>query len=106
MSRQIPFDRPLSDEDREYLHMRGEHARVAQLDEQFPPEGEDEAEAEAEADEEMPTYSVWKLVELQAEVARVNAEYDAGLEPTGTKAELVDRLTAWWSAPEDEQPPA
>jgi hypothetical protein len=100
MSRAIPFDRPLTPEDRDYLHMRGEHARVAQLDEQFPP-------LDSEEDEEMPAYSTWKLAELQAEIARVNAEFDAGLEPSGTKAELADRLAVWWNTPEaDEQPPA
>lgn len=40
MSRQIPDDRPLSDEDRQYLHARSLDWRIAQIDSLFPPTGE------------------------------------------------------------------
>lgn len=98
MTRQVPFDRPLSEEDREYLHARGLHGRVEQMDQDFPTDGGD-----AEEQEVMPDYtkSDWTLAKLQAEVARINAEYevDPPLSDAGTKAEITARLTEWWEKP-------
>lgn len=93
MTRQVDFTQPLSDSDREYLHARGLHARVAQMDEDFPAEDAGDVEA-------MPNYSTseWTLVKLQAEVARLNQEYaiEPPLSDAGTKAEIIARLTEWW----------
>jgi hypothetical protein len=95
MSRQIDFTKPLSEKDREYLHMRGEHARVEQMDQDFPPEGTDEEAVR-------PNWESMKLAELQAEVARVNTEYGRDLSDAGTKAELTARLDEWWNEPDPE----
>jgi hypothetical protein len=97
MTRQVARDKPLSPEDREYLHARGLHAVVEQMDEDFP------ADAEEDAEETMPDYTTsgWTLAKLQAEVARVNEVYDVDppLSDEGTKAEITARLTEWWSKP-------
>lgn len=94
MTRQVPLDRPLSDEDREYLHARGQHARVEQMDADFPA-------SEDDSTEERPNWEGMTLAALEAEVARVNTEYDAGLEASGKKAELVARLAEWWDKPSE-----
>lgn len=112
MSRMVPRDRPLSDDDREYLHNRGEHSTVIAIDQAFPPE-DPELAAEAAATEvveEKPNWSVMTKAQLEAEVARVNAEFEleTPLEATGTKQEIVDRLETWWATPDadEDQPPA
>lgn len=46
MSRQVPVDRPLSEEDREYLLTRGRDSLVARLDAAFSAEEETEGDAE------------------------------------------------------------
>ena len=102
MTRAVPMDQPLSEEDREYLHARGLHARVEQLDEMFPP---GEGVEVAEETEEKPDYtkSEWTLSKLQGEVARINDEYevDPPLSDAGTKAEIIARLDEWWSKPSE-----
>lgn len=105
MSRQVPFDRPLSDEDREYLHARGLHARVEQMDADFPPDGEESA-AEVTGDEDTgdtggeprPDWESMTKDQLLAEIDRVNSEYevDPPLAKDGTKSDVLARLTEWW----------
>jgi SAP domain len=79
MSRQIPMDKPLSAEDREYLHARGEHQRVEQMDETFGVEEEEE-------DLDQVPLEDWTVDELKAELLRL------GLPTTGKKPELVERV--------------
>jgi hypothetical protein len=92
MTRQVDFDKPLSDEDRAYLHARGQHARVEQIDADFPP-GVDEGSAEPRPDWESMTKE-----QLLTEVDRVNTEYavDPPLSKDGTKADVLARLIDWW----------
>lgn len=99
MTRQVPRDQPLSEEDRAYLHARGLHGVVEQMDQDYP------ADAEVEAEEEKPDYttSTWTLAKLQGEVARINDEYevDPPLSDAGTKAEIAARLDEWWAKPSE-----
>lgn len=100
MTRQIPRDQSLTEEDRAYLHARGLHAEVERLDNEYPSAG---SEADEESTTEtMPDYTAtgWTLAKLQAEVGRLNAEYNANLTDDGTKAEIIERLTEWWNRPE------
>jgi hypothetical protein len=84
MTRQVPLDKPLSDQDREYLHMRGEHDRVASLDEQFGTVG---GEPLSEGDDVAP-YEEWTVKELDEELAARQ------LPKTGKQEEKVARLRA------------
>lgn len=102
MTREVPMDQPLSDSDREYLHARGLHARVEQLDEMFP--AEDVAVEDAGEDAEpRPDWESMTKDQLVAEVARVNREYEVSppLADAGTKAEVLARLTEWWDKPSE-----
>jgi hypothetical protein len=113
MSRQIPTDRPLSDEDRAYLTMRGNDARIAWFDQLYPPADEapadeDDAEAEEaeevevdededdeddEADDEDPDYESWAVADLKAEIDKRNKNLgDDAMSVTGVKADLAKRL--------------
>lgn len=83
MTRQIPMDRALSDEDRAYLNARGEHARVAQMDEAFGSLEVEEPDDGAEAGDD---YDEWTVVELQAELGK------RGLKKSGNQQELIARL--------------
>lgn len=86
MTRQIPMDRPLSEEDRAYLLMRGEDSRVKYLDEQYPEGEEAPDDAEGEEAPALPDdYAKWPKVELEAEVSARN-EQGAGIQVTGTGA--------------------
>lgn len=85
MSRQIDFSQPLSDEDREYLHMRGEHARVEQMDRDFPPVDDEDDEDEAD---EVEDYATWKKAELVAEATR--RELDASGNVDVLRARLME----------------
>lgn len=92
MSRQVPMDQPLSKEDREYLHARGEHARVAQLDEQFPPEDGVADDGQEEPDR---NYDQWTMAELEDEVKERNeAGANISLPPKHKKEHLVAALQA------------
>jgi hypothetical protein len=77
MSREVPMDQPLSDEDREYLHARGQHQTVEMLDERFPAD---------DAEEEGDDYDEWTVDELKSALA------ERQLPTTGKKPELVERL--------------
>jgi hypothetical protein len=102
MSRVVPRDKPLSDEDRAYLHARGEHTVVEAIDAANPVQ-----DAEDDGLEEKPNWSAMTKDQLVAEVARVNAEFavDPALADTGTKAEIVARLDEWWNTPDDGDTP-
>lgn len=108
MSRKVPLDQPLSDEDRAYLQMRGDEGLITRLDQQFPPqdaeadEEEEEAEeADLEDDEDEDdedededvnaSYEEWTIAELKVEIDRRNAK-GAGLAVSGTKPDLATRL--------------
>jgi len=95
MSIKVPNDRPLTDEERKYLLMRGEESRVKQQDERYP-EGDaelDDTEALVEDDEEEGDgYDNWTVAELQKEIDRRN-EDGAEISPSGTKkASLIAAL--------------
>lgn len=102
MSRVIDRSKPLSDEDREYLHNRGEHALVEAIDAQHA------AAADEDDAEEKPNWGAMTKDQLVAEVARVNAEFavDPPLADTGTKAEILARLEEWWASDDGDTPPA
>jgi len=91
MTRQVPSDKRLSDEDRAYLHMRGEHDRVKQMDERFPEKSDDDDEevvddGPEEDEEEAEDYGTWTVQELDTELKRRQ------LSVAGTKPEKVARL--------------
>lgn len=115
MSRTIPTDGPLSPEDRAYLTMRGDEARIKWFDQLYPPvdeaaDDEDEAEESAaeseeddededdededEDDDEDPDYENWTIADLKAEIESRNkkAGADAQMSVTGVKADLAARL--------------
>jgi hypothetical protein len=94
MSRDIPQDQPLSEEDRQYLLDRGSWGTdlIKRIDENFPAEEpvalEDEDGGDGEAD-----YSEWTKAQLVEEVDRRNELGGPQLSRTGTVSELRDRLT-------------
>ena len=100
MSRDVPRDQPLTDEDRDYLMARGNEALVAQIDQMYPSDsGEEPAEADPEpGGEQVKPYEEWTVADLQAEIdARNKAALEdnpsaVAMSRTGTKAELVARL--------------
>jgi len=74
MSRQIPQDRTLSDEDRTYLVSRGHVSQVAYLDQEFPPDPDALAAYEARMRGEQPaTGDLAVVTNLQARVAQLEA---------------------------------
>lgn len=85
MTRQVPNDAPLSTEDRTYLHARGEHARVEQIDAMFPPGSEQAPEADPV---EVDAYDEWAYEDLKEECR------DRKLPVSGKKEDLVVRLRA------------
>lgn len=98
MTRQIPMDQPLSEEDRAYLLMRGEDARVKYLDEQYPDAEDEPDDAEGEEAPALPDdYARWPKAELEAEVKGRN-DQGAGIEvvPTGAggKVKVEDLVKA------------
>lgn len=94
MSRQIPTDKVLSDDDRAYLLMRGEDARVEWFDQTYP------AVAEEEGPED--EYDSWTVAELNAEIDRLN-EDGAEIAPANTrKPALIAALRAYNAAEDDD----
>ena len=77
MSKNIPTDRPLSDEDRAWLEQWSQHERIQQIDASFPP-GSNPAPAEPEEGDE--------TVDVDADIA----DYVEGLKVQ----ELKDALKA------------
>lgn len=74
MSRQIPEDKTLSEEDRRYLLERGQESKIAYLDQQYPPDPQDLADFEAKLRGEIPpdyTGDRGAVLGLQARVAQL-----------------------------------
>jgi hypothetical protein len=108
MSRQIPTDKPLNDEDRAYLLMRGDEARVNWFDTTYPSETEEPEELAEDEDEEEtpdlddeddddevddPGYEEWSIADLKAEIEDRNKKAgDSPMSVTGVKADLAKRL--------------
>jgi hypothetical protein len=84
MSQQVPMDKPLSDQDREYLLSRGSDQVVAMLDERFGAESSEPVHIE-DGEDVLP-YKDWTADDLRAELA------DRKLKATGTKPEMAARL--------------
>lgn len=80
MSRTVPYDRPLSDEDRAYLEMRGEHARVEQLDRDYPPSEVEIEDLDDEEDGDVEDYSTWNKAELVAEAKERELDHNGTAE--------------------------
>lgn len=99
MSRVVPRDKPLSEDDRAYLHARGEHSLVAQIDEANPPSDDEDVE-------EKPDWASMTVPQLDAEIDRINKEYNANLSKDGKKDDKVARLEEWWAADDETAPPA
>lgn len=97
MTRLVPVDRPLSDEDREYLHARGEHDRVEYIDAQHGKAGDAAQGEDLFVSEDDKPYEEWTVAELQGEIDARNADGradDKKLNRNGNKAQLADRLRA------------
>lgn len=102
MSRQIPMDRPLSDDDRRYLLAHGEDARVATFDERFPedaPESPEEFAPETDGtgsgtEEEDPGYEEWSADDLRAEIDERNEQdgRTTKISKAGSRADMAARL--------------
>lgn len=102
MARTIPNDQPLSDEDREYLLIRGKVGLIEHLDREFPsksdepeeevqpasqqPVEEDFLEDDEDDEDDGPVYENLAVADLKAELKR------RGLSPDGKKDDLVSRL--------------
>jgi hypothetical protein len=80
MSRDVPMDRALSEEDRTYLHARGQHQTVDMLDERFGVLDED-TEVAVDTD-----YENWTVQDLKDELK------DRQLPVSGKQEELAARL--------------
>lgn len=98
MSRRIPTDRPLSEEDRRYLLDRGKEELAAWLDsalkDREPSEPDDEDEDEDELEDWLDRMSRGELV---AEARR------RGLKTTGSAEELRKRLRDFEEAEDEEE---
>lgn len=109
MSRKIPQDRPLSEEDRAYLLMRGEDARVKWFDATFPAGNEeeepelDDSEEEDEDEELTDGYEDWNVSRLQARIKELNDE-GAEISPaSGRKDDLITALREYDALPDEPQ---
>jgi hypothetical protein len=80
MSRDVPMDRALSEEDRTYLHARGQHQTVDMLDERFGVL-DDDTEVAVDTD-----YENWTVQDLKDELK------DRQLPVSGKQEELAARL--------------
>lgn len=98
MSRQIPRDRPLTDDERAYLRMRGEDSRIVTQDQQFPPVQETDEDLE-EGDE----YDQWTVADLQAEIKSRNDDGAEIVPASQKKADLIAALRDHDASVEDEQ---
>lgn len=101
MARQIDQSKPLSDEDRDWLLTRGQNGLVERLDREFagqpaeapedePEEVEDQPngdDPDADGEPEEASYDHLVVKELEQLLK------DRGLPTSGTKQELIDRLT-------------
>lgn len=133
MSRHVDITQPLSDADRQYLLDRSRHDLIAQADaiaagteysdsmltstgvpltgDELPPNtgsvdntgdprgwGSYQEPNEDDGDEDgEPDYDTWKKAELEAEA------HNRGLDKSGTKAEIAERLREHDAAEDDDQ---
>ncbi len=97
----IPTDRALSADDRAYLLMRGEDARVAWFDQTYPAGAA--AEAEAEGDEEGDDYDKWTVAELDTRIKALNEEGAEITPASGKKADLIAALREYDALPDDPE---
>lgn len=101
MSREIPVDRPLSDADRAYMLMRGEDARVAWFDNNYPAGGTSE-DVDSETEEPSDDYDKWTVAELNTRIKTLNGE-GAEITPAGTKKEdLITALREYDALPDED----
>lgn len=91
MSKQIDWNKPLSDEERAWAEQfPGLHSGLLEANAQaFPPEPE--STLEGEEIEEVP-YEKWSAAELAEEAKRRNSEDGKSLPTTGKKADLISAL--------------
>lgn len=89
MSRQVPMDEPLSDENRAYLESRGQEATIRMIDGRHAESDEDEDALGPDGDAELPAdYSNWTGAELEAELRKRRLPY------SGNNQERAERLRA------------
>lgn len=102
MSRQIPNDRRLTDDERAYLLMRGEENRVTTQDSRYPEPDPDDIDLEDDGEDFQDDYDNWTVKELNAEIEKRNTE-GAEISPAGTKKEnLIAALREDDAAAEDD----
>lgn len=122
MSRQIPQDKALSDEDRAYLESRGRQDLIAQIDDNYPPSGsadEDEGDGSPAPDETGGTSREAEQANLQITEEEPDDDYDSmtnddlreeledrDLPTSGNKADLIARLRENDAAQANEGPEA
>jgi hypothetical protein len=87
MSRDVPMDRALSEEDRTYLHARGQHQTVDMLDERFGVLDDDTEVLDDDTEVAVDTdYENWTVQDLKDELK------DRQLPVSGKQEELAARL--------------
>lgn len=104
MSRQIPMDKPLSEEDRAYLLMRGEDGKVAWFDQNHPAVTDAEEEETDEEDQEVEDgYDEMTVPALQARIAELNAEGAEITPASNKKADLITALRDYDALPDEDE---
>ena len=122
MSRQIPQDKALSDEDRAYLESRGRQDLIAQIDDNYQPSvsaDEDEGDGSTAPDETGGTSREAEQANLQITEEEPDDDYDSmtnddlreeledrDLPTSGNKADLIARLRENDAAQANEGPEA
>jgi len=88
--RNIDWDNPLSEDDKEWLRARDQYSKIAENEAKFADMNDDHTDEEpANADD----YDKWKVPELADEAARREPAVDiAGLSK---KADLIAALRTW-----------
>lgn len=98
MSRQIDMTKPLSDEDREYLETRARQDLIAQNDEQFGVESDEEGSPGNSLQAEKANLQITGEVVIEDDYSSMTNDElrdeleDRGLATSGAKADLQDRL--------------
>jgi hypothetical protein len=96
MSKEIDLDKPLSDEDREWLHARSQDSVIEANDRQFKDEGEDdEPEVDEDGGQEFKTTAAPQSWEPGTAPTHqfVQRPYDPPVEGAVVKGELVTEET-------------
>lgn len=102
MSRQVPNDQPLSDDNRRYLLAHGEELLVQQFDARFPEDAPDNPEefspsgtgtdSGTSEPEEDPGYEEWSADDLRAEIDERNEDRETKISKAGSRADMAARL--------------